>query len=106
MQEPKALEHLLYVPPWSPPWSLPNSFLFLSLKTCLKGQRISSPEEVTIKASKAMTGIKKGFRECFEERLEIWQKCGKYYVYRCTLTYFCVINRFRELIESVIENGH
>jgi hypothetical protein len=65
------LEHPLY----SPNWSVPDFFLFPLLRCVLEGQRFASAEEVTRKATKALTELSKNcFHECFRKLYERWQK--------------------------------
>jgi hypothetical protein len=65
-----VLEHL----PYSPDLSLPDFFLFPQLKSVLKGLWFASTEEVTAKATKALTEVSKdGFQECFRKLYRCWQ---------------------------------
>jgi hypothetical protein len=51
-------------------------FLFLLLKSVLKGQGFASAEEVVAKATRALTEVSRnGFQECFETLYERGQKC-------------------------------
>jgi hypothetical protein len=67
----QALEH----PPYSPDISTPASVLYPRLKSISKGQRFANDEEVTAKATRAMSDVSKnGFQECFQKLYEHWQK--------------------------------
>jgi hypothetical protein len=76
-------------------------------KGVLKGQWFASTEEVTGKATTALTDVMKNcFQECFQKLYKHWQKCvslqkettlNEYNVNRCKVTRFCVTNKFWEL---------
>jgi hypothetical protein len=61
--------------PYSPDLSAPDSLFCPLLKTCLKGQRFASAEEVAAKAIAMTEVLRNGFQECFQKLHERWQKC-------------------------------
>jgi hypothetical protein len=94
-----ALEHVLP----------PDFFLFLQLKSVLKGQQFVRTEDVTANVTRALTEVSKnGFQECFQKLYGHWQKCHcpskllghTCHVNRLKVTYLSVINPFWELFKA------
>jgi hypothetical protein len=55
--------------------SLSNLFLFLQLKSMLKGHWFVSSEVVTAKVTRTLTKISEiGFQECFQKLYKCWKK--------------------------------
>jgi hypothetical protein len=85
----------------------PTFFLFPRLKNVVKAQWFTSVEEVTAKATRALTEVSKhGVQEYLQKGVRmlvavqgklLWRKCC---VNICKLTYFCLINQFLELFEA------
>ncbi|KAJ4426469.1 hypothetical protein ANN_27283 [Periplaneta americana] len=66
-----ALDH----PPYSPDLSPPDYFLFLRLKSHLKGRRFNA-EEVIANATRALRRVSQnGSQACFQELYTRWKKC-------------------------------
>jgi hypothetical protein len=53
----------------------PDSFLFLQLKSVLKGQHFAITKDVAAKVTRALTEVlKNGFQESFQMLYKYWQK--------------------------------
>jgi hypothetical protein len=69
---PSSVERPLY----STDLSSPDFFLFALLKSVLKGQRFARTDEAAAKETRTPTELSiNGFRECYQNRYERWEKC-------------------------------
>jgi hypothetical protein len=67
-----ALEHH----PYSPDLAAANFYLFLRMKTTLKGRRFCDANDIIKNATKELKGLpQKASQECFEQIYVCWLKC-------------------------------
>jgi transposase len=63
-------------PPYSPDLAPAEFFLFLKIKTTLKGRRFQTTEEIQENAIRELCAItESAFQEAFQERKKHWERC-------------------------------